>query len=281
LLCITFTSARGQVILFDLEGRRLVSHWTLPAAAGGYSDASGVAMDEHFHLFVADTVAGQVRHFSAFGRHLGDLGAPPAGSGQAHKDRAGVLDRPHAVALLDDVVLVACGDGRLRAGVQRLRRDGEVLRPLRPQGDSEGWFGAPRGLWADAHGVLVADTLHGQVLRYKPDGTWISAVATAGRKGDSSRPVAVARLPGGDLLILDAGDRPGARLFHPDGRQRHLHGAMDAIDRGQALALDAQGRVYVLDRHGERVLRFGPDLAFETVLVDLAEHLDDLGTHAP
>jgi hypothetical protein len=42
-----------------------------------------------------------------------------------------------------------------------------------------------------------------------------------------------------------------------------------------ALATDAQRRVYVLDHHGERVVRFAPDLRFDAVLVDLAEQLDD------
>jgi hypothetical protein len=280
LLCVTFSSARGRVLLFDLDARRLMSHWTLPASPAGYSDAGGVAMDEHFHLFVADACNDRVRHYSAFGRHLGDLGVEPGGA--ATRDRAGVLDRPHAVALWDDTVYGAGGDHRRRRGVQRLHRDGRVQKPLLPQGDSEGWFGAPRGLWADALGLLVADTLHGLVLRYRLDGTFIAAVATAAGPEDASRPVAVARTRGGALLVVDHGDRPDVRLISVDGRERSLPPAMqEHVQHGLALARDEQDRIYVLDRGGERVQRFGPDLGFDAVLVDLSEHLDDFGPPAP
>lgn len=42
-----------------------------------------------------------------------------------------------------------------------------------------------------------------------------------------------------------------------------------------ALTADEQGRVYVLDHGGERVVRFAADLTFDRLLVDLREHLDD------
>ena len=76
LLCVTWSAARGHVFLFDVEARQRMSSWSLPAGPNGFSDAAGVAMDEHFHLYVADPVNDRVAHFSAFGRHLGDFGAP-------------------------------------------------------------------------------------------------------------------------------------------------------------------------------------------------------------
>jgi len=279
-LCVTFTTARGRVVLFDLEARQLMSHWSLPAGTAGYSDAGGVAMDDRFHLFVADTCNDRLRHYSAFGRHLTDLGLPGDSSGQKHHDRAGVLHRPHAVAHFGDVLYVACGERPLRRGVQRFHRDGKALRPLLPQGDTEGMFGAPRGVWADARGILVADTLHGQVLCYRSDGLYLAAMAT-GERGEASRPQALIRLVDGRVLFMDHGDRPGPRLLAVDGRLQPVPPVFAAqVADVLAFARDAQERLYVLDRHGERVQRFAPDLAFDAPVVDLMEHFDDFAEPA-
>jgi hypothetical protein len=110
LLAVTWSAARGHVFLFDVEAQQRVSAWTLPVGARGYSDAAGVAMDEHYHLFVADPHNDRVCHFSPFGRHVGDFGTPAPAVGDAGRDRPGVLDRPHAVALRGDLLYVACGD---------------------------------------------------------------------------------------------------------------------------------------------------------------------------
>jgi sugar lactone lactonase YvrE len=275
LLCVTWSAARGHVFLFDLEAARPMSAWTLPATARGYSDAAGVAMDAHFHLFVADPHNDRVCHFSAFGRHLGDLGLPAPAQGDVVRDRPGVLDRPHGVALLGDTVLVACGDRPRRRGLQRFARGGGALRPLLSGGDAEATFGAPRAVWADGDGVLVADTLHGRIQRFRPDGTFISHLRYA-RTDVLARPIAVLRLRSGRIVVVDAGDEAGVQVLDPSGeRAPAVSPFADVCTEAIALAADEQGRVYVLDHGGERVVRFAADLVFDRVLVDLREHLDN------
>ncbi|MEO6594480.1 MAG: hypothetical protein ABIP94_06985 [Planctomycetota bacterium] len=281
LLCVTWSAARGHVFLFDLEARQRMSTWTLPPGARGYCDAAGVAMDEHFHLFVADPHNDRVCHFSAFGRHLADIGLPAPAVGDTVRDRRGVLDRPHAVALLGDTVLVAVGERPRRRGVQRFSRTGEVQKPLASLGDAEATFGAPRSVWADATGILVADTLCGRIQRFRPDGTFVCQVPCA-PAGMLARPVAVMALPAGALLVADRGDEPGIFAMGKDGAPLSLAAAMhERCEDAIAFAGDAQGRVYVLDRTGERVQRFSPDLAFDQLIVDLREHLDDFPPVAP
>jgi sugar lactone lactonase YvrE len=272
LLCVTVTSGRGRVLLFDIEARQLVSQWAVLPPPAGYSDANGVAMDQHFQLFVADTVNHRVRHYTAFGRHVADLGLPrPAGL--SGRDRPGVLDHPNAVAIHGDTIYVACGERPARRSVQRLHTDGRVQKPLLPA-DPEGRFGAPRGLWADAEGLLVADTLHGRLLRFRHGGTYLAAVATV-RAGQMSRPTALARIGGGRLLYLETGDQPGLRLLAATGQAEHLPAALlQHVSRPLAFAADEQGRFYVLDHAGERVQRFGADLAFDDTVVELPEYLD-------
>jgi len=281
LLCVTWSAAQGHVFLFDLEARQRVSAWPMPRVAQGYSDAAGVAMDEHFHLYVADPHNDRVCHFSVFGRHLGDLGLPVPATGDVARDRPGVLDRPHAIALGPESVYVACGDRPRRRGVQRFSRSGEVQRPLPSGGDVEAVFGAPRAVFADGEGILVADTLHGSIQRFRRDGTFVARIA-CGLEGSLARPTAVLRLAGGSVLFADRGDEPGIRAVRPDGARLAIAEAMSAqcVDP-IAFAVDEQGRIYVLDRGGERVQRFGPDLVFDCVVVDLAEHLDDYEPGVP
>lgn len=278
LLCVTWSSGRGHVLLFDLEARELLSQWAVPAPDRGYSDAAAVAMDEHFHLFLADTCNDRVRHYSAFGRHLGDLGREPVPGGEAARDRPGVLDRPHAVAVFGDTVYVAGGDRPRRRSLQRFHRDGRVQKPLLPQGDPEGVFGAPRGVCADARGVLVADTLHGQLLRFRHNGVFVAAVPTATSPRSMSRPQAVLRLQDGSVLFVDAGDAPGLRRLSPEWRLQPLSDDLAArVQQPLALAQDERQRLYVLDRHGERVQRFRADGSFDGTVVELPEFLDQGG----
>lgn len=275
LLCVTWSAARGHVFLFDVEARQRMSTWTLPAGANGFSDAAGVAMDEHFHLYVADPVNDRVAHFSAFGRHLRDLGQPAPAVGDAARDRPGVLDRPHAVACRGDVLYVACGERPRRRGVQCFARSGEALRPLAAGGLAEQAFGAPRGLLAEPDGLQVADTLHGRIQRFRGDGTFVCNLPCPGGEG-RARPVALVRVRGGALLVVDRGDEPGVQALVADGAQpvdlEPLRGACRDV---LALAVDAKDRLYVLDLGGERVQRFARDLRPDGFVVDLTEHLPD------
>lgn len=280
LLAVTWSAARGHVFLFDLDAQQRVSSWTLPAGRTGYSDAAGVAMDEHHHLFVADPQNDRVCHFNPFGRHLGDFGLPAPAVGDAGRDRAGVLDRPHAVARRGDQLYVVCGEQPRRRGVQRFDLQGAVLRPLASRGDADAKFGAPRGLWADAEGVLVADTLRGTIQRFRGDDTFLRELPCA-PPGVLARPMAVLRQADGTIVFLDRGDDAGVRAMTAEGAVRPLPAAVrthcvDPI----GLAADRHGNVYVLDRMGERVLQFSRELQFERVTIDLDELLDDPPHHA-
>ncbi len=274
LLCVTWSAAQGHVFLFDLLAGQRVSAWTLPTGADGYSDAAGVAMDEHFHLFVADPHNDRVRHFSAFGRHLGDLGTSAAAGGDAARDRPGVLHQPRAVALLGDDVLVAQGDRPRRRGVQRFSRAGVVGRPLASGGDVEATFAAPQAIAADASGIFVADTGNGRIQRFRGDGTFVAHVP-CGPRDVVARPIAVLPLADGRLLIVDRGDDPGLFVVTMGGVRAPVAAAAEHCQSAMALCRDDQGRIYVLDQRGERVQRFTPALQFDAVVVDLAEHLDD------
>ncbi|MCB9878351.1 MAG: NHL repeat-containing protein [Planctomycetes bacterium] len=275
LLCVTWSAARGHVFLYDLEAKQRVSSWTTPVGPAGFSDAAGVALDEHFRLFVADPHNDCVRRFNAFGQHLGDLGEPPPGAGDRGRDRVGVLDRPHGVAVFGDRLYVALGDRPRQRGVQCFATDGRVLRPLAAQGDAHLRFGAPRGICADARGVVVADTLRGALQVFRPDGSFVREHVGCGR------PVAVARAADGAIWYVDRDAEPGVRCLGVDGVRRAVGELGGRCREPLAVALDALDRVHLLDLDGERVLRADARGDAVEVLVDLVEHDLDAPNHSP
>jgi sugar lactone lactonase YvrE len=275
LLCLSYSDAGGRVFLVDLDEKRPVAFWGYVGMNGGYADAGGVAMAADHTIYVADTRNDMVRCFSVFGKAVGTLGGaherPP---GARSRDRQGVLDRPRAAAYHDGVVWVACGEQRLRCGLQRFRRDGEVMKPLRSFGDATKRFGAPRGLCASDLGVFVADTLHGVIQRFTVAGRFVSEIKTGQSEDEVSRPVAVLALADGGIVVADQGDVSGLKHFDVNGQMvaeplRRDPRLQDPVD----LARDPQGRIYVLDQDGERVQRLHPDLSHDTLILDLAEYL--------
>jgi len=267
------------VFLFDLDERRPLSFWNLTAQDQGWSDAGGVAIDQDFTIYVADAVGNRLRRYTAFGKELASFGAPvDRASGAARRERRGVLDHPRAVAVFGDAIYVGCGERKLRSGVQCMDRKGAIRSGYASFGDPQERFGAPRGLWAGAEGLFVADTLHGAVQRFRLHGASVGHFSTADGPDERSRPIAVVVTAQKELLVIDQGDRPGLKAFELGGGRLPLPEALvDGVEDPVALARDEKGRIYILDQHGERVQRAGADLASVETLIHLRELLDDLG----
>ncbi len=273
LLCVTWSAGRGHVFLYDLDASERVSSWCNPVGPKGYSDAGGIAIDRDFRIFIADAHNHCVRRYNAFGQHLGDLGLPMPTSGDRAKDKTGVLDHPHAVATHGEYVYVAMGERPRQRAVQCFHVDGRVLPGLPAQGDSARKWGAPRGIFADDQGVLVADTLRGRVQRFRHGGMFVQEYLV--RSGEA-RPGHLVRLADGSILMVDhSGVHPELHAIERDGRERSVAELADACHDPLALAVDDRNRVYILDRGGERVVRATEDLGFDSVLFELAEYDGD------
>ena len=276
LLCVTWSAGRGHVLLYDLEARERMSSWTTPVGDSGFSDAAGVAIDPRFRLFVADPQNHCVRRYNAFGQHLGDVGLPPPESGDRGRDNLGVLDRPHAVACHRDRVWVALGERPRRRGVQCFDVHGKALRALPARGEAGARWGAPRGVYCDAEGVVVADTLRGRLQLFRADGSFVQERSVPVRAGAAARPAAVVRLPDRSLLVVDHGGiDPELVGIRRDGTRLPLDSLVSVCRDPLALAVSDQGVLFVLDRGGERVLQCRTLDADVEVVLDLAEHDND------
>ena len=274
LLCVSYSDARGKIILIDSNDRRPVSFFEWGGGDAGFADAGGVAIDESLTIWVADAHNHCVRRFTPFGKQLGQLGlASDAPAGSRKRDRPGVLDHPRAVAVGEDIVWVAGGEGELQCGVQRFRADGTVLAPLRAFGDPEKGFGAPRGIAAAAGEVVVADTLHGGVQRFRTNGAFVASFACAPHDRGASRPIAVGIAADRTICVLDEGDQGGLSRFSATGEPlASVRSDEGLLEHPLALAV-AGGWIYVLDRHGERIQRWSHDLRTSEAFLDLAEFL--------
>lgn len=272
LLCVTWSAGTGHVFLYDLEERDRLSSWSIPAGASGYSDAGGVAIDRNFRIFVADAHNHVVRRYNAFGQHLGDLGLAAKDGVERGRDRAGVLDHPHAVAVLHHQVYVTNGEQARRRSVQCFHVDGRVLNGLPARGDNANKWAAPRGIWADTRGLVVADTLRGRVQCFRRDGTFMQEIAVNARD-ELARPGHLARLEDGTFLIVDhSGMHPRLICLRVDGTQQSLAHLDEHCRDPLAVAVDERGRTYVLDHDGERVVRLTRELGFDCELFHLNEH---------
>ena len=274
LLCLTYTAGCGRVFLVDLEEKRPVDFWEFGGDDGAHADAGGVAVDDNFILYVADTHNEVLRRFTAFGKELPSFGSPhvrPPGS--TLRDRPGSLERPHAVAAHEGVIRIVCGEHPLRRGVQQFTTEGELLPPLQAFGSPQGEFGAPRGICAGADGIFVADTLHGVVQRFTPDGRYVCQVNTAPSTHAISRPVAVQSLGDGTILVIDQGDQDGLRRLDIRGGSPVPVALAGVVVDPVGLARDESGRIYVLDRDGERVLKLDVALSGCEEVLDVAEFL--------
>lgn len=248
-----------------------MSSWSNPVGPSGYSDAGGVAIDRDFRIFIADGHNHCVRRYNAFGQHLGDLGLPMPASGNRARDRAGVLDQPHAVAIHGSCIYVATGEQPRQRAVQCFHIDGRILPGLAARGDAAEKWGAPRGIYADEKGVLVADTLRGCLQRFRHDGRFVQefVVGTADRP---ARPGHLVRLANGSMLFVDhAGVHAELRAIGGDGRALPLPELAQCCRDPLAVALDDRQRVHVLDSGGVRVVRLHENLTFDKVLFELAE----------
>jgi len=275
LLCVSFTDARGRVVLVDLADRRAVSFFEWGGGEHGLAAAGGIAIDDMSTLFVADSEHHVVRRFTLFGKELGRIGEVSELSRHAQgRDKVGVLTHPRAVAILDDQVIVACGEGRLKYGVQRFTRQGTTLPPLRSHGDLEATFGAPRAVATAGGEILVADTLSGEVQRFRASGEFVHAFPLQRGSERPGRPVAIVGLPDASVVVAVEGEAQGLVRFSRLGqRLRTVRSGEQGLEHPTALADSGDGAIYVLDRHGDRVQRWSPDLESGEVILDLAEYL--------
>jgi sugar lactone lactonase YvrE len=148
-------------------------------------------------------------------------------------------------------------------------KDGKLIRSF-----GAGQIAWPHGMDVDHQGNLWvtdawaqgATTTGHAVLKYSPEGTLLMTVGTPGTAGDPpnrlTRPSDVLVAPNGEFFIVEAHDQSKNRVtkWAADGTYLSTWGE-DGFGPGQfrdphALAMDSQGRLFVGDRHNNRIQIF-------------------------
>ena len=274
VLFVATAGATGRLRLFDLDGRRLEGGFEFASLEPGAPlRAGGFAVDEDRRIWFADEGAAAVRCFNVFGVETHRFGPPtPEGASRIAKlafpDSAGVIGRPASIAVqgsADDLQLLVGSAGPRRHGLQLFGPGGELLRSLRPRGESHGRFAGVTAvaLAGELAFAVEAYASRVQVFRrlehlfsFDPgllEGETLQALTPVG----DGRLLAVISGPAARVVMLDSGGEWLGSLAGAGAREGEL-------DEPTGLAVDWTGedrssRVCIVDIGGERVQVFSLD----------------------
>lgn len=159
---------------------------------------------------------------------------------------------------------VFVADGYEHSRVVRFDEEGRFVAAWGERGVGPGQLEVPHGIAADGRGrVYVADRANARVQVFDEDG----GVVDVWDDPSLGRPWHVALAPNGRVWVLDGGDqdpeRPRTRVLELSA-EGELLSVFDAsvgdppiVHTGHALAIGADGSVYVADLEGQRVVKLG------------------------
>ncbi|OON60893.1 gluconolaconase [Massilia sp. KIM] len=246
-----------------------------PAAASGFSDPFGVALDPQSRIYVADGGDNNRIRLIARDGTVSTLAGGKEGFADG-KGAAAAFHTPSAVALDHEGNLYVADTGN--HAIRKVAPDGSVttLAGNGAPGHADGvgraaQFNGPVGIAVDDAGIVyVADTYNDRIRRIAKDGT-VSTVAGADKPGYADGPAAsaafdtpsaIAAASDGTLYVADTGNHalrmidPSGQVstiaIPPEGERRHV------LRRPVALALTRDGYLYVAAGAG-RILQRTPE----------------------
>ena len=255
----------AHIAAYDLDGRPLGRNFSFRNNELGRAAVSGLCIDQDHRIWVADTPSGKLLGFTLFGHQVAAFGG-----GDSTDDVAKVLTEPVDVdqyGEVDDGVLVVASGGRRRHAVRLFTPNGELVLSLRPLGDPRGRFVGVRGVAAMDRLIFVPES-NAQRVQVFRDGDFHFAFRCS-VPGFGSRPVAVAPIPDGRIVVAVKGDgdkeESGLLLYDQSGHflivlaeAGREHGrvcepeGLAVLDEGR----DRESRLFVIDCDGERVQVF-------------------------
>ncbi|MGD8453141.1 MAG: NHL repeat-containing protein [Phycisphaerae bacterium] len=247
----------GEVCLVGDEKLRVFSPegklcWGARTARPGFS----VAVAADGRVFVGE--AGQIEIFNRGGERV------------AVWTDAARFGRVTAIGFADDGVIVADVADRC---LRRLSATGEFRNDIGKDNRMRGFL-VPNG-WldfaVDADSVIHAcNPAKHRVERYSLDGKLLGQWGRFdGRDpegfGGCCNPTNLALAPGGEIVVTEKAP-PRAKVYDADGKLRAVvgEGAFDACCKNMDVAVDGEGRLYVVDTVRRCVVVFAPERATTT-----------------
>jgi len=245
-------SLNHRIQKFSADGeRRAVSDPSL-----GLLEPWGVAADAAGNVYVADTWNHRIVKLNS-DLTLIDAWGDPAAAGRSAEPSPLELYGPRAIVVDADGNLWVTDTGNAR--VIKLSSSGEPLGVYGVRGAGPREFQEPVGIALGPNGeLLVADTWNGRVQRFSRDFEYVGEFQVAGWEdlGQENKPY-LAVLSEGSVLV-SVPDYGQIERIGADGRGRttwdRFGDGGDAV-RPVGVAVDPQGRIWVTDAAGSRLLR--------------------------
>lgn len=257
-------------------------------AAARFAGAAGMAIDASGNLYLADTDAHCIRKISA-GSVVTTLAGSPGNAGA--DDGAGAnarFNRPTGVAMAPSGDLYVADT--FNHAIRRVSAGGMVTTVAGKAGshanDPSSVFAFPQGVAVNAAGaVLVADTHNSSIRLVAGDGSVQTLYGLTGESGTAdgtggsarfTRPTGIAVAPGGDLYVTEASETPSvSRIRHiatngtvttiAGAENGYADGAAPRFNRPAAIAVDADGNLFVADTYNHVVRAVSPTGAARTL----------------
>ncbi len=239
------------------------------SSAGELQRPRAIAIARDGTVYVADTANHRIQHFDASGTWLGGWGT--FGDVAAGSAPGGTFNEPWGIALAPDGKVLVADTWNHR--IQVFQPDGTFVRMWGTlgQGASPQELYGPRAITVDERGrVFVVDTGNKRVMVYDEEGGYLTQVGSAGfEAGQFDEPVGISLTPAGDLVVADTWNRR-VQVFRETGqgtfvfdRQWEIAGWVgQSLDNKPYIAAGADGRVWVTDPEGFRVLCFDENGGF-------------------
>lgn len=224
----------------------------------GLNAPRNVAVGQDGRIYIADSGNHQIQVFDENGRFLTSWGQ--FGSGPTD------LNEPWGIVVSDDHLYVA---DTWNHRVQKFTLDGDWVGSFgrsgsvvdEPDTGGLGLFFGPRDLLLLPNGLLlVTDTGNHRLQLLDRDGNFLRAIGQFGtRPGEFNEPVGLALGPDGTIAVMDTWNgriqQFTADLF-PINEWTVNAWAGQSINNKPYAAIDSEGRLYVTDPEGYRILIF-------------------------
>lgn len=278
-----------------LDAAPLTAVGSTGAGTGQFNAPRGVAFAPDGSYYAADSRNNRIQHFSPTGEVIGVFGAETpkdANNGQPVVDApTGTFTEPWGVAVGPDGSVYVSDTWNHR--IQKFDADGNFLLAWGRFGQSglldEMW--GPRGIAVSTDGyVFVADTGNKRIIVFDEQGHGVSSIGTYGfDDGQLDEPVGVAVGPDGAVYVADTWNQriqkfvpatlAGGSVDYVFAQKIDVNGWFgQSLDNKPFIAVDSQGRVYITDPEGYRVIVFGPDGVYRNTLGEAGDSLLTLVT---
>ncbi|MSP13232.1 MAG: 6-bladed beta-propeller [Chloroflexi bacterium] len=246
-----YVADSGRILKFGSSGN-LIKKFDIPKDSPLlFAGSLVVAPDQT--IWIADTSANQVRHFSADGAMLPGLTNVGSEPGQ--------LQAPTDVALDTQGNLYVAEKGNRR--IQVFSPDGKNIRTFGKAGQEPGQITDPRSLTVDKDGnIYVVDVANARVMKYDKQGNYVLEFEPP-RSGDRFTLLrSVVYDPVRNLIFVLDGQSGRVHAYTTEGKYRRTYGESGdgefQFRNSQGLGMGQDGVIYVADTGNIRIQLINP-----------------------